>query len=92
MGHTVIRVRVRVPAWALAAGMPPPRDDESFDSYWRRAGVDEATIEMAVLGLDELRVDVANERMGTYLMRKMPDAFNAHVDLMGCRCRRPVEV
>lgn len=88
----MIRVRVRVAPWALAAGMPAPHDDESFDSYWRRAGVTDDAIELAVLGLDDRRADLANERMNTYLMRKMPDAFDRYVDNMASRYRRPVEV
>lgn len=83
-------IRVRVPAWALADGMPPPGEDEGFDSYWRRMGVDEETLTVVQAGLTERTEDVANERMGAYLRGKMPDAFDRHVDLMQrCTARRP---
>lgn len=79
MGSDMLRVRVRIAPWAVQAGMPLPADDESFDSYWRRVGVEDGVIEMAVLGLRDDNADCANERMNTYLIRKMPDAFERHV-------------
>jgi hypothetical protein len=85
----MIRVRVRVPAWALAAGMPAPADDESFDTYWRRAGATDETIEMATAGLNDRSADVANERMTTYLIRTMPRAFDRHVEMLNGRGRQP---
>jgi len=73
-------IRVQVPGWALYAGMPEPEEDESFDSYWRRVGVDEDTLTTAHEGLTERTEEVANARMGSYLLRKMPEAFDRYVE------------
>ena len=60
----------RCPAWALANGMPPPHDGESFAAYWSRMGIDQRVIDGALSGLRSGAEDVANDRMAEHLRRE----------------------
>lgn len=82
---------VRVPEWAIATDcLPRPEEGETFDSYWERVGIDAKVIDWAKLGLDRnpCLADNANDRMGGYLRRTMPDAFARYVDALQGSHRR----
>lgn len=73
-------IAVRIPCWAAALGMPPPHDDETFETYWNRMGVGEQIVAMALANLDPRAEDVANDRMADYVRRACPRSFTAYVN------------
>jgi hypothetical protein len=68
-------IAVRIPRWAERAGMPKPRDAETFETYWARMGVSHEVVTMALANLDPRAEDVANDRMACYVRNACPRAF-----------------
>jgi hypothetical protein len=69
-------LRPQPPAWALEAGLPAPQEDENFVRYVTRLGLDSSYF------FEELTaqtVELANLRLGSYLIDAMPEVFHAHV-------------
>jgi hypothetical protein len=64
------------PAWALEAGLPEPEENESFVAYTRRLGLD---VEKLLADLTDQTAPLANVRLGSRLMRLIPDAYERHL-------------
>lgn len=68
--------RPRVPEWARWAGLPCPLQGEGFEEYVLRLGLDPV---MLLDGLTENTAYIANRRLATELMRRMPKSYEAYV-------------
>ena len=64
------------PAWALAAGLPEPFTEETFEEYVTRLGLDCAYF---FEDLTERTAELANLRLASYLIDACPGPFRAHV-------------
>lgn len=71
--------RLKVPGWALEAGMPAPAAGEDFHAYWGRMGAPMDAVLLALVGLNDQTVDHANDRMAQYVRTACPAAFDRHV-------------
>lgn len=80
MGRTVLGLKPKVPGWAVDAGLPPPQPDEEFSDYVSRLGLDPDSL---LTGLTENSMHIANRRLTTELMRRMPEQYERYI-----RCRR----
>lgn len=65
-------LRASPPEWALQAGLPPPGEDESFEKYVSRLGLDP---EELLVGLNETTMVLANIRLASALMKEAPEAY-----------------
>jgi len=72
------------PLWALEAGLPEPWDDESFCAYVFRLGLDPEPLLVELIPRTAL---LANLRLDSLLMGKMPGAFSKHVGEWSARVR-----
>jgi hypothetical protein len=75
-------LRPQPPAWALEAGLPAPLEGENFVRYVTRLGLDSGYF------FEELTAqtaELANLRLGSYLIDAMPDAFREHVHALSLR-------
>jgi hypothetical protein len=70
------------PPWAVEGGLPPAAKGESFEDYCRRIGVEEHEIKQLTVGLTARTADLANARLGSYLIRACPDAYQAALERM----------
>lgn len=64
------------PRWALDAGLPAPRDEETFAPYVLRLGFDPKDL---LVDLTEQTAPLANYRLATTLQRCMPEVFDSHI-------------
>ena len=67
------------PLWAINAGLPEPKDGESFCAYVERLGLD---CEWFLEDLTEQTAELVNLRLASLLMDKMPKEFRAHVRML----------
>ena len=70
------KLRPQPPAWALEAGLPTPLEGENFVRYVTRLGLDSSYF---FEDLTAQTAELANLRLGSYLIDAMPDAFREHV-------------
>lgn len=71
--------RLQPPRWALAAGLPKPETGEDYYTYWERVGVPADVVARSIMGLTDKVLDIANERMSSYLASVCPLTFDRYV-------------
>ena len=69
-------MRAKVPHWAIWAGVPAPLDEESFEEYVTRIGLN---AEDLLHGLSENQLPIANHRLTTHFLRTMPEEYEAYI-------------
>lgn len=66
----------RVPKWARQAGLSCPMEGEGFEEYVQRLGLDPESL---LNGLTETTAYIANHRLATELIRRMPYHYEEYV-------------
>lgn len=72
-----MELQPRPPAWALWAGLPAPDPAEDFSTYVTRLGLDSESL---LTGLTPNTLPIANRRLATELMRKLPWFYEGYVE------------
>jgi len=68
-------LRPNPPQWALDAGLPAPRDGETYCAYVERLGLD---CDELMVELTERTLPLANSRLAAAIARACPDTFDAY--------------
>jgi len=71
-------VKPSPPQWALDAGLPAPKARESFEKYCLRLGFSQDDIDELLTGLNDRTYVLANSRLAAYLVRRLPEHWEAY--------------
>jgi len=82
-------VKPSPPQWALDAGLPAPKDTETFIEYCHRLGWGQQTIDELLCDLTPRTAPLANTRMAALLIKKLPLAWEDHKLIRYRSARRP---